>query len=90
MINNNVSITQESEPVAKADSTNPKLTDWRLRACHTVKEASEIVSTPPSQIRKLCREGKINPITGFGRKWRIATEDIERLLGQRLRHEVTH
>jgi predicted site-specific integrase-resolvase len=62
--------------------------DWRLRACHTVKQAAEILSTPPSQIRRLCRQGKINPITGLGRKWHIATEDIVAILGQRLRNEV--
>jgi excisionase family DNA binding protein len=70
----------DTEPATKADPI-----DWRSRACITIKEAAHVLSTPPSQLRKLCRQGDLNPITGMGRKWRIATEDIERLLGTRLR-----
>lgn len=60
--------------------------DWRNRACITLKEAAEILSCPPSQLRKLCRQGQLNPITGLGRKWRLATADIESMLARRLRN----
>jgi hypothetical protein len=93
MINNNVI---ETEPLASShdlalgyqdgQSRRQKLGDWRSRACHTLKEAAEILSTPASQLRILCHRGDINPITGLGRKWRITTEDIEKLLGTRLRN----
>jgi helix-turn-helix protein len=62
--------------------------DWRQKACHTIKEAAVILSTPPSQLRKLCRQGVLNPITGLGRKWRLATEDIEGILSRRLRKQI--
>jgi hypothetical protein len=60
--------------------------DWRLRECSLLATVAFITDTPESQLRKLCRSGEINPITGFGRKWRIATTDIERLLQKRLRN----
>lgn len=64
--------------------------DWRTmlkgKACITLKEASTILSTPENQLRKLIRQGKINPVVAFGRKYRIAVAEIERLLSQRLRN----
>lgn len=64
--------------------------DWRTqlqgRACITLKEAAGILSTPANQLRKLCRQGKINPVVSFGRKYKISVDEIERLLGNRLRN----
>ena len=69
------------------DKTNGNIKpDWRSRACITLREAAEILSCPPSQLRKLCRQGQLNPITGLGRKWRLDTKDIEAMLARRLRN----
>jgi excisionase family DNA binding protein len=63
----------------------PVKPDWRYRACYTLAEASELLSTPVSQLRKLCRAGELNPVVGLGRKWRLTSEDLERILSKRLR-----
>lgn len=48
-------------------------------------EASQMFGPPVSQLRKLCRTGQLNPITGFGRKWYLSAEDLLRLFNKRLR-----
>lgn len=50
-----------------------------------LKEASELTGVPVSQWRKLCRDGTINPLTGFGKKWRITAEDLLKIMSKRLR-----
>ncbi len=86
-VGSNTDLTRKEYLSASAVAAEKKAADWRSRACITLKEAAHVLSTPPSQLRKLCRQGDLNPITGMGRKWRIATEDIERLLGTRLRNQ---
>ena len=85
---NNTNHTEQETEVKTPAIIGPD--DWRTRlrgvACITLQEAAPILSTPAGQLRKLCREGKINPITGLGRKYRIAVSEIERLLSQQLRN----
>lgn len=71
----------------KKNNNAQHVANWRERECHTLATASGILACPVSQLRKLARQGKYNPITSMGRKWRIATADIERLLAGRLRNE---
>ncbi len=66
-------------------STTNKL-HWRNRACITFGEAAELLSCPVAQLRKLVRQGKLNPITSMGRKWRLTPADIDKLLNERLRN----
>jgi hypothetical protein len=41
---------------------------------------------PASTLRTMARRGDLNPITSFG-VWLIAAEELEALLGKRLRQE---
>lgn len=64
--------------------TSVEPVEWESRACLTISEASRILSCPASQLRKLCRIGRLNPIVSMGRKWRLHTDEIKSLLAERL------
>ena len=55
------------------------------RAQFSLPEVNELTGVPVSQLRKLCHNGVLNPITGFGRKFYISAEDLLQLQNQRLR-----
>lgn len=54
------------------------------RLAYRLKEVSEMIGIPVSTLRKMIRNGEINPVTAFG-TWLITAEDLEALLDRRLR-----
>lgn len=58
------------------------------RAQLSLSETSKLTGVTVSQLRKLCRNGVLNPVTGFGRKWYLAAEDLLRLFNHRLRDQT--
>lgn len=58
------------------------------RAQLSLSESNKLTGVPVSQLRKLCRRGVLNPVTGFGRKWYLSAEDLLRLLNRRLRNQT--
>lgn len=65
----------------KPNLLNP---DTRGRVAYRLREVSEMTGIPASTLRTMARRGDLNPITSFG-VWLISAEELERLLGGRLR-----
>ena len=63
----------------------PIKTDCNGRAAYRIREASELTGIPASTFRTKIRRGELNPITGLG-VWLIAADDLQALLGKRLRN----
>jgi len=62
-------------------SENGEVTE---RAQFSLAETHKLAGVPVSTLRKLCRSGVLNPITGFGRKWYISAADLLQIFNQRL------
>ena len=58
------------------------------RAQLSLSETHTLTGVPVSQLRKLCRRGVLNPVTGFGRKWYLTADEIIGLLNRRLRNKL--
>ena len=67
-------------PIPQPDGSTVERTQLSLT------EASKVTGVPVSQFRRLCRQGVLNPITGFGRKWYLSASDILALQARRLRN----
>ncbi|WP_075090805.1 helix-turn-helix domain-containing protein [Haloferula sp. BvORR071] len=59
--------------------------DSRGRVAYRLREVAGMTGIPASTLRTMVRRGDLNPITSFG-VWLISTEELERLLGSRLRN----
>lgn len=58
--------------------------DSRGRVAYRLREVSQMTGIPASTLRTMARRGDLNPITSFG-TWLIAADELEKLLGKRLR-----
>ena len=80
-------IKHESTTVGTLPFTNAK-GEITARAQLSLSETSKMTGVPVSQLRKLCRRGVLNPVTGFGRKWYLTADEILGLLNRRLRNHL--
>ena len=70
-------------------ASNPKRKflnpDLQGRLTYRLREVFEMTGIPVSTLRAMIRRGELNPITSFG-VWLISANDLEVLLGKRLRN----
>lgn len=72
------------EPLLSSHVPKIQLPSALDRRAYRLKEVTEMIGIPTSTLRSMIRRGDLNPITGF-RTWLISTDELERVMAQRLR-----